>query len=59
VTVAGSGEATSLPIELSSAGANSGQAQAAIGASGRGVVAFLESTGGTFQLMATPITCGP
>jgi hypothetical protein len=56
--LAGSGKTAGPAIDLSSSGANAGQAQAAVASSGRGVVAFLQSAGSGFELVATPITCG-
>ncbi len=52
------GDAIGPAIDVSSAGANAGQAQAALTTSGHGVVAFLESAGSGFELVATPIACG-
>jgi hypothetical protein len=52
------GETLGSPIDVSSAGSNAGQAQAAVTSSGRGVVAFLESSGGGFEVVAMPVTCG-
>jgi len=46
------------PLELSPDAANAGQAQAAIGEGGNGVVAFLQSSGKTFSVAATAIHCG-
>jgi len=46
------------PLDLSADGMNAGQAQAAVGADGAGVVAFLESSSGGFEVAASPITCG-
>ena len=45
-------------IDISSAGSNAGQAQGAVASSGRGVVAFLQASGGGFELVAMPVTCG-
>jgi hypothetical protein len=59
MTVAESGESVGQALDLSNAGANAGQAQAAVDPSGHGVVAFLQSAGGNFELVATPIACGP
>jgi hypothetical protein len=59
MTMAESGESVGKALDLSSAGANAGQAQAAVDPSGHGVVAFLQSAGGNFELVATPIACGP
>lgn len=58
VTLTGSGETVGEAMDLSSVGANAGQPQAALTASGRGVVAFLQSAGNAFELVATPVTCG-
>jgi hypothetical protein len=58
VPLAGSGKTVGPAIDLSDSGANAGQAQAAVASSGRGVVAFLQSAGSRFELVATPITCG-
>jgi hypothetical protein len=58
VTLTAAGETVGPGMDLSNAGANAGQPQAAVAASGRGVVAFLQSAGGAFELVATPITCG-
>jgi hypothetical protein len=52
------GGAIGPAIDVSSAGANAGQAQAALATSGHGVVAFLQSAGSGFELVATPIACG-
>jgi hypothetical protein len=46
------------PLVISNAGVNAGQGQAVVNASGQGVVAFLESGGSGFQVVATPIACG-
>jgi hypothetical protein len=46
------------PLELSPDGANAGQAQAAIGEGGNGVVAFLQSSSKGFSVAATAIHCG-
>jgi hypothetical protein len=45
------------PLVISGQGANAGQAQVAVTASGRGAIAFLESTDDGFQVAATPVTC--
>jgi hypothetical protein len=46
------------PLVLSAEGANAGQGQATVGASGRGAVAFLESTDdGAFEVAVAPISC--
>jgi len=46
------------PLELSPDGANAGQAQAAVGEGGNGVVAFLQSGTKGFSVAATAIHCG-
>lgn len=58
VALSETGEAVGTPIDISSAGSNAGQGQGAVASSGRGVVAFLQSSGGGFELVATPVTCG-
>jgi hypothetical protein len=57
LTLARDGVPIGGPLVLSNPGVNAGQGQAAIAASGKGVVAFLESSGSGFQVMATPIAC--
>jgi hypothetical protein len=60
MTLRSDGTPVGAPIAISSEGVNAGQGQAAVAASGAGVVAFLASSsggGGTFELVATPITC--
>ena len=42
---------------ISADGVNAGQGQAAIGTDGRGIVAYLASSGKTFEVVATPISC--
>jgi hypothetical protein len=42
---------------VSGDGVNAGQGQAAVLADGHGVVAFLASSGKTFDVRATPILC--
>ncbi len=58
LTLSADGAAVGDPLNISNDRANAGQGQAAIAAHGRGVVAFLESSPGGFQVVATPITCG-
>ena len=53
------GKPIGAPLVISNAGVNAGQGQAAVTATGQGVVAFLESGGNGFQVVATPIACGP
>lgn len=47
------------PLDISSHIANAGQGQAAVNAARQGLVAFLESAGSGFRVVATAITCGP
>jgi hypothetical protein len=47
------------PIVVSSESTNAGQGQAAVNASGQGVIAFLESRGDAFEVAATSIACAP
>jgi hypothetical protein len=58
LTLSAEGSPIGGPLSVSSGSVNAGQGQVAVTASGRGVVAFLESLGGGFRLLATPITCG-
>jgi hypothetical protein len=44
-------------LVISAEGANAGQGQAAIGTDGRGIVAYLASSGKNFEVVATPISC--
>jgi hypothetical protein len=44
-------------LVISADGANAGQGQAAIGTDGRGIVAYLASSGKNFEVVATPISC--
>jgi hypothetical protein len=52
------GKVLGAPLVISTAGVNAGQGQAVVTTSGQGVVAFLESGGSGFQVVATPIACG-
>ncbi len=58
LTLSTEGAPVGSPLEISADGANAGQGQAAVGAAGTGLVAFLESADGGFRVVATPITCG-
>jgi hypothetical protein len=58
LTFGADGKPLGAPLVISNAGINAGQGQAAVTASGQGVVAFLESGGNGFQVVATPIACG-
>jgi hypothetical protein len=57
LTLARDGQPIGAPLAVSNAGVNAGQGQAAVSASGKGVVAFLESNGTAFQVAATPVSC--
>jgi hypothetical protein len=59
LTLTSEGKPLGAPLAISTQGVNAGQGQAAVNASGQGVVAFLESGGSGFQVAATPIACGP
>lgn len=59
VTVDSRGNQEGEPLSISTDDANAGQGQAAVGADGRGVVAYLVAEGGSFSLMATPVVCPP
>jgi len=58
LTLSGEGAPVGAPLEVSADGANAGQGQAAVGAAGTGLVAFLESADGGFRVVATPVACG-
>jgi hypothetical protein len=58
LTLAHDGAAVGAALTISNEGVNAGQGQAAITTSGNGVVAFLESRGTGYQVVATPIVCG-
>jgi hypothetical protein len=58
VTLSDQGRPIGAPLEISKEGANAGQGQASVTSSGKGVVAFLQSTETGFELDATPIGCG-
>jgi hypothetical protein len=57
VTLLADGSPVGRALDVSTGGTNAGQGQAAIAAGGRGVVAFLESNGDGFRVVATPIAC--
>ncbi|HLK41445.1 MAG TPA: hypothetical protein VKU41_32070 [Polyangiaceae bacterium] len=57
LTLAEDGSPIGGPIAVSNGGVNAGQGQAAVLASGKGVVAFLESTDDGFQVAATGVVC--
>ena len=51
------GSPSGAAVVLSAAGVDAGQPQIAIGADGRGVIAFLAGRGKAFEVHATPIAC--
>jgi hypothetical protein len=57
LTLANDGTPLGTPLAVSSENVNAGQSQAAVALDGRGVVAFLQSNAGAFQIAATPIVC--
>ncbi len=57
LTLSSEGAALGSPLTVSTEGVNAGQGQAAITPDGRGVVAFLASTGSGFEIVANPIEC--
>jgi hypothetical protein len=59
LTLSEDGAAVGDPLNVSNPDANAGQGQAAVTASGTGVVAFLEASATGFQVVATPIACAP
>ena len=46
-------------IVVSADGVNAGQAQSAVLADGRGVVAFLAAKAKAYEVVATPVVCAP
>ena len=56
-TLGADGSPSGAAIALSAIGMNAGQPQVAVGADGRGVVAFLAAKGKGFEIHATPMTC--
>jgi hypothetical protein len=59
LTLSADGTFVGAPLNISNAGVNAGQGQAAVNSNGRGVVAFLESFAGGFRVAVTPIACLP
>jgi hypothetical protein len=59
LTLSREGQPIGKPLVISNKTGNSGQGQAAVNAARQGMVAFLESAEGGFQVMATPIACAP
>jgi hypothetical protein len=59
LTLSREGQPIGKPLVISNKTGNSGQGQAAVNPARQGMVAFLESNEGGFQVMATPIACAP
>jgi hypothetical protein len=59
LTLSREGQPIGKPLDISRRSVNAGQGQAAVNTSRQGLVAFLESSGDGFQVVATPIACGP
>jgi hypothetical protein len=56
-TIDASGAFQGAALTISAEGANAGQGQAALAHDGKGVVAYLSSSGKNYEVVATPITC--
>jgi hypothetical protein len=57
-TLSAAGDPLGTPMTISGEGINAGQGQPAVLADGRGLVVYLASpTGGTGQVVATPVSC--
>ena len=59
LTLSRDGQPIGKPLDISNRSVNAGQGQAAITSARQGLVAFLESADAGFQVVATPIACGP
>lgn len=57
MTLNADGSPSGAAMVLSAAGVNAGQPQIAVGADGRGVVAFLALKGKAYEVHATPVAC--
>jgi hypothetical protein len=57
ITLSADGTPSGSAMALSAAGVNAGQPQVAVGADGRGVIAFLAAKGKAYELHATPVAC--
>ncbi|MBX3186447.1 MAG: DUF4339 domain-containing protein [Labilithrix sp.] len=57
LTMSAEGAPSGEALSISPAGINAGQPQAAIGADGKGVVAFLAAKGRISEVHATPVSC--
>lgn len=51
------GKPSGAPLTFSAPGTNAGQPQVAVGADGRGVVAFLAGAGKSYEVLASPLSC--
>ncbi|HEX8791625.1 MAG TPA: hypothetical protein VF765_11790 [Polyangiaceae bacterium] len=58
LTLGPDGAPIGAPLTISTPGVNAGQGQAAVTESGAGVVAFLQTGGSGFEVVATPVSCG-
>jgi hypothetical protein len=58
LTLGPDGAPIGAPLTVSTPSVNAGQGQAAVTASGAGVVAFLQTGGSGFEVVATPVSCG-
>ena len=58
LTLGPDGAPIGSPLTISTPGVNAGQGQAAVTESGSGVVAFLQTGGSGFEVVATPVSCG-
>jgi hypothetical protein len=58
LTLSREGQPIGAPLVISNRGVNSGQGQAAVNEAQKGLVAFLQSAGAGFEVVATPIACG-
>ncbi len=56
-TLNADGSRSGAPIALSVPGINAGQPQVAVGADGRGVVAFVAAKGKAYEIHATAMSC--
>jgi hypothetical protein len=57
ITLGSDGLASGSPIAISGNGVNAGQPAAAVGADGRGVVAFVAAKGKAYEVQATSVSC--
>ena len=59
ITLNADGTPSGAALSVSAAGLNAGQPQVAIGADGRGVIAFLAKGKAFYEIHATPLMCPP